>query len=75
MINKFKTHRFQFYKHDCFDVVNVFKKRFKVIIKTKIVIKKNFENEIEIKIKKTLIFINYSRNRRIAVKSNIKIVK
>ncbi len=38
------------------------KKRFKVIIKTKFVIEKNFENEIEIKIKKILIFINHLKN-------------
>jgi hypothetical protein len=39
------------------------------------VIKKNFENEIEIEIEKTLIFINHSINRRIAVKSNAEIAK
>ncbi len=40
-----------------------YKKRLKIIIKTKIMIKENFENEIEIKIKKFLIFINHSKNR------------
>ncbi len=51
------------------------KKRFKTIIEAKIVIEKNFENEIEIEIEKTSILINLSKNRRIAIKSNAEIVK
>jgi hypothetical protein len=51
------------------------KKRFKIIIKAKIVIEKNFENEIEIEIEKISIFINYSKNRRIAIKSNAETAK
>jgi hypothetical protein len=51
------------------------KKRFRTIIETKIVIEKNLENEIEIEIEKTLIFINHSINRRIAVKSNVETAK
>jgi hypothetical protein len=51
------------------------KKRFKTIIETKIVIEKNFENEIEIVIEKTLIFINHSKDHRIAIKSNAEITK
>jgi hypothetical protein len=52
-----------------------YKKQFKTIIETKVVIEKNFENEIEIEIEKILIFINYSKNHRIAVKSNVEIAK
>ncbi len=51
------------------------KKRFRAIIEAKIVIEKNFENEIEIEIEKTSILINHSKNRRIAIKSNVEIVK
>jgi hypothetical protein len=51
------------------------KKRFKTIIEAKVVIEKNFENEIEIEIEKILIFINHSRNHWIAVKSNVEIAK
>jgi hypothetical protein len=51
------------------------KKRFRIIIEAKIVIKENFENEIEIEIEKIFIFINYSINRRIAVKLNAEIAK
>jgi hypothetical protein len=51
------------------------KERFRAIIEAKIVIEKDFENEIEIEIEKTSISINYSKDRRIAVKSNIEIVK
>jgi hypothetical protein len=51
------------------------RKRFKAIIETKIVIEKNFENEIEIKIEKILIFINHSKDHRIAVKSNFETAK
>ncbi len=52
-----------------------YKKRFKAIIEAKIVIEKNFEIEIEIEIEKTLIFINHSKNRRIANRSNVEIAK
>ncbi len=52
-----------------------YKKRFRVIIKTKVVIKKNFENEIKIEIEKILIFINHSKNHRIAIKSNVETAK
>jgi hypothetical protein len=51
------------------------KKRFKTIIETKIVIEKNFENEIEIEIEKFLIFINYSKNHRIVIKLNVETAK
>jgi hypothetical protein len=50
------------------------KERFRTIIETKIVIEKNFENEIEIEIEKTSILINHSKDRRIAVRSNVEIV-
>jgi hypothetical protein len=48
-----------------------YKEWFKTIIEAKIVIKKNFENEIEIEVEKISILINHSKNRRIAVKSNV----
>ncbi len=48
------------------------KKRFKAIIEAKIVMKKNFENEIEIEIEKISIFINHSKDRRIAIKLNVE---
>jgi hypothetical protein len=51
------------------------RKRFRAIIEAKVVIEKNFENEIEIQIEKISISINHSKNRRIAVKSNAEIVK
>ncbi len=51
------------------------KKRFKTIIEAKIVIEKNFENEIEIEIEKISTSINHSKDRRIAVKSNAETVK
>ncbi len=51
------------------------KKRFKTIIKAKIVIEKDFENEIEIEIEKILVFINHSKDHRIAVKSNVETAK
>jgi hypothetical protein len=51
------------------------RKRFRAIIEAKVVIEKNFENEIEIEIEKILIFINHSRNHRIAVKSNVETAK
>ncbi len=51
------------------------KKRFKTIIEAKIVIEKNFKNEIEIEIEKILIFINYSLNHRIAVRLNVETAK
>ncbi len=52
-----------------------YKKRFKIIIEAKIVIEKNFENEIEIEVERISIFINHSKNRRIAIKLNVEIVK
>jgi hypothetical protein len=51
------------------------KKRFKATIEMKIVIKKNFENKIEIEIEKTSIFINYSKDFRIAIKLNAETAK
>jgi hypothetical protein len=51
------------------------KKRFRIIIETKIVIEKNFENEIEIEIEKILTFINHSKDHRMTIKSNVKTAK
>jgi hypothetical protein len=51
------------------------RKRFKTIIEAKIVIEKNFENEIEIEIEKILNFINHSKDHRIAIKSNVEMAK
>ncbi len=50
------------------------KKRFKAIIEAKVVIEKNFENEIEIEIEKTSTSINHSRDRRIAIRSSAETV-
>jgi hypothetical protein len=74
MINEFKTHRFQFYERDHFDVVNASQRTIQSNIEAKIVIEKNFENEIEIEIEKTSISINHSKDRRIAIRSNAEIV-
>jgi hypothetical protein len=51
------------------------KERFRTIIEAKIVIEKNFENEIEIEIEKISISINHSKNRQIAIRSNAETVK
>jgi hypothetical protein len=70
-------------KHIVFNFMNAIvstllthhKEQFKTIIKAKVVIKENFENEIEIEIEKISIFINHSKDRRIAIKSNVETAK
>jgi hypothetical protein len=51
------------------------RERFRTIVEAKVVIEENFENEIEIEIEKILIFINHSKNHRIAIKSNTETAK
>jgi hypothetical protein len=51
------------------------KKRFRITIKAKIVIEKNFKNEIEIEIEKISIFINHSKDFRIAIRLNVETAK
>ncbi len=80
-IKKIKKNELMISKRIIFNFMNAIvstllthhKKRFRTIIKAKVVIEENFE--IEIEIEKILILINHSKDRRIAVKSNVEIAK